>query len=155
MSKYNRGKMFVRATEVRPFTQEHKAAYLKCIKSMLAQINIHLKAQPSNKKERIKIMEKMYKTIMEYPEILARHTRYRTIVSSKIYELEDEMKKKNLGESTVLNDAKYYFKMLSVRPDYNDGNNCVDTLITPCNVSPIKKHSYNLRPRNKLMKFTF
>jgi hypothetical protein len=155
MSKYNRGKMFVRATEVLPFTQEHKSFYMECMKSMLAQIDILNKTRSKNYTEKVKIIETMFKTIMEYPEILARHPKYRNTVNAKIYELESQIKDMNLGESIILNDAKYYIKMLSARPDYNELNNCLHILITPCNVTPIKKHSYNLRPRNKQMKFVF
>lgn len=150
---YNtRAYRFVRATEVRPFTKEHKHAYISSIESMLTQCDILSKAQPKNVSDKILIIETMYKFMMEYPEVLANYPPYRNIVIDKMYELENEMAQRTGEKSLVFNDVKYYMKMLSARPDYVE-TTVHNEFIKPCIETP--SHSYNLRVRNPNVQYVF
>ena len=150
---YNtRAYRFVRATEVHPFTKEHQYEYKTIVKAMLEQFHIIHDAQPKNLEDKVVIIENIYKFIMEYPEVLAKHPKYRGVLVNKMYELEDEMLEHNLGKSLVFNDVKYYMKMLSARPDYIESTTQTD-FIKPCIETPT--HSYNLRTRDPNVQYVF
>lgn len=142
MAEYNSGEKFVRATEMKPFTAEHKTYLMNVIESLLVQAEIHLIAQPKSVDERITIMETLFKTLMDYPEFLSQQPVFRTCATQKINELTKDIKNLGKPESKVLNDAKFYMLMLSARPDY------VLTQSVAKNT-----HMYNLRPRVKRMRY--
>jgi hypothetical protein len=179
MTNFNRAENFIRVTEVRPFTQTHKITLINYIKSMLEQISIHRTAQPSNRNERVIIAEKLFQTLMDYPEFLSTYPKFRITVNNKIHEIINDIKFYNLPESTLINDAMYYMKMLSARPDFIEYNCFIHGFTNPIlpplavlapltALAPLpptipdvlekfisKGHSYNLRPRNKRMRYAY
>ena len=170
MTNTTRGDMFVRVTEMRPFTEEHKIALSTCISSMIEQNDIHKIAQPKSHQERVVIIENTFKTMMEYPEFLAKYAKFRVTSEAKLDEIKSEIKKLNFPESIVLNDAKYYMKMLAARPDYieyncflhgfvNDSSNVnrlpIVNHIPKVLEKPKSTHSYNLRSRAKRARYEY
>ena len=156
MEAYNRANNFLRVTEVKPFTTEHQHLLSKYIKSIIEQIDIHMKAQPKNYEERLQIIENLFKTFMEYPEFLSKYPKFRNAVIDKINEINSEIKSVKLPESQILSDANYYMSMISARPDYIKYNcfihEFVNTPSIPEDTAKLTYH-YNLRPRNKRMKY--
>ena len=152
MEAYNRANNFLRATEVKPFTTEHQHLLSKYIKSIIEQVDIHMKAQPKNYEERLQIIENLFKTFMEYPEFLSKYPKFRNAVIDKINEINSEIKSVKLPESQILSDANYYMSMISARPDYINYNLPIQTTSIPEDTAKLTYH-YNLRPRNKRMRY--
>jgi len=151
MYDYIRANYFLRATEVRPFTTEHRRILIKYIKANLDQLDIHKKAHPKSYEERVRIVENMFKMFMEYPEFLSTYYKFRIVAINKIYEISSEMKNLNLPESQILNDAKYFMRMISARPDFINYDSPIQTPSVPEHTTKLS-HSYNLRSRNKRMR---
>uniref|UniRef100_A0A6C0D812 Uncharacterized protein n=1 Tax=viral metagenome TaxID=1070528 RepID=A0A6C0D812_9ZZZZ len=150
MVKYNRAKNFIRATEMRPLSMDHKVTIVKCTKSMLEQIEISRKATPKNYQDRLTIIEKIYILLMAYPEILSSNPKLRNVAENKLIETVNDLPRLNLNNSEVLNDSRYFFQMIKARADYIEYNPSLHR-ITPLYSPPIHvkipRHSYNLRPR--------
>jgi hypothetical protein len=150
MVKFNRGKNFIRATEMHTLSMEQKVNIVKCVKAMLEQIDISCKAIPRDYENRLKISEKIFSLFMEYPEILCTNPKLRNVAHNKLIEIINDLPRLNLNYSKILDDARYFFYMIQARPDYI--NFIVST--QALNKKDQQKkiiHTYNLRPRkNKI-----
>lgn len=128
-----RAKRFLRATSYSQDIQKYKDDYVSLMKSYLKQCEIINKAYPYSKERvqmHLEVIEKMYKTMMDYPEFLSRHPDLRAVYIDKIKEVKKVLKDSNIKPSIVLEDAKVFIEMVKHRSDYL-----------------VNKHSYNLRSR--------
>lgn len=146
MPKFNRGKNFIRATEMRSLSLEHKVNIVKCVKAMMNQIEISRKANPKDYENRLMISEKIFSLFMEYPELLSTNPKLRNVTEQKVNELINDLPRLNLNHSQVLDDTRYFLRMLQARSDYVEHNQMSITKLLE-KKRPI--HSYNLRPRNR------
>lgn len=148
MANYSRGDMFIRATEVKPFTAELKNECVTRIKATLDELKMVHTAV-----ERSELITRMYATLMEYPEFLAKHHKFRDTAERKVIHHVLELQKLNLPRSQVMEDFVYYLPMLKMRSDYVEHSEFPQNFIIPCVVNnPVLEqkptHHYNLRPRN-------
>ena len=118
--------MFIRATKVKPFTVELKNA---CANRCIALLN-EFKTVYSLEQKR-EIMIRIYTTLMEYPEFLAKYHKFRATAENKVIQHILELHTLNLPRSQVMEDFVDYLSILKMRSDYVN---------TP-------SHRYNLRPR--------
>ena len=118
--------MFIRATKVKPFTVELKKA---CETRCMALLN-EFKTVYRVEQQR-EIMIRIYATLMEYPEFLAKYHKFRATVENKVIQHILELRTLNLPRSQVMEDFVGYLSILKMRSDYVNK----------------PSHRYNLRPR--------
>jgi len=151
-NSHMRANIFLRATEIRPFTPEIKTALVKLCSNMLGQLEI-LRNIKGPYEERVEIVNKLFLTLMEYPEFLALYPKFRMTTEMKQKELMNEIANiPNLEESVVLKDYKYYLSMLKARADYKEYYEMIHAKpvehVNPLeHVKPLVQHHYNLRSR--------
>lgn len=147
-SDYSRGKMFIRVTELKPFSVDMRKELVKLCTNMIDQISI-LHNIPNSSLQRLTIITRLYSTLMEYPEFVASFVSLRNMTEKKCNEFLEDIKNKDLPRSQILEDYQYYLSMLQKRPDYVDSNVFPHNFNTPCTSTSISQpkptHNYYLR----------
>jgi hypothetical protein len=144
----SRGSRFVRATEIKPFTQEDKSRIVKNCKTLLDEIT-ELRNVPSAIYERIDVVYRLFMSLMEYPEFLARFPKFRVVSENKANELMYEISSINLTRLEILYDYTFFLNMIKLRSDYVEYNPVIHGTVSESEKEEKETHSYFLRSKNQ------
>jgi len=144
----SRGSRFVRATEIKPFTQEDKSTIVKRCKSLLDEITT-LHSIPSTIYERIDVAYRLFISLMEYPEFVATFPRFRVVSEEKAKELIYEISRINRTGLEILYDYAFFLNMIKLRSDYVEYTPVLDKPVGECKEKVKEAHTYNLRSKKQ------
>ena len=104
---------FARATIVKP---------LDGVEIVKHKVEMFHKHTPSVFNKRVKAVVRLYRKLLEYPEILASSAKMRSTILMKCNEYTDELKSRGETPPQIFEDIVVIMKIIEARPDYKDSS---------------------------------